>query len=214
MRFLIAFLLLVSSASAQSTQVLETMRAYSVRVGADGLTDEGEVCWDLGSGVMVDAEGGPLVVSCYHVLGHVAPNGKTWYVMGDENKYTTVIATDSVMDLAVLDARAEIKGGAQIAKFMPNQVYYMAGFKNDNAYHVHTLRHIGYRDVLGGKSQWQWPLCTGQACQGDSGGGVFDASGHVVGVVWGAPPRQSLITAGEPFRRVIAKAVLARSLQK
>lgn len=207
-RILLICALSCAPALAQSPHCETIMRAYSVRVFCEiTLSDGSGDGWGLGSGVIVCSEGGPLVVTASHVVHD--RTGKVWYQIGDTKKYTSVLTEDPVMDLAVLDARAEINGGAQPTKFIPGAVYYLAGFKQDGVYHIHRLKHVSCLGYSG--RPWKWPLCTGEAHQGDSGGGVFDENGSVIGIVWGAPPGQSAVTAGIPFRNIIDKARKART---
>lgn len=45
---------------------------------------------------------------------------------------------------------------------------------------------------------------------GDSGGGVFDSQGRLVGVVWGTVDGETYVTSGEPFDQFLRRALASR----
>lgn len=183
----------------------QALTDYSVRI----LVDRNDGTSFYGSGVHVLYGGSTYVVTNYHVISEAGANG-TIYAMPDADTklVATVDEVDTLYDVAVLEVEG-LTGGATVVKFSPGKTYHSAGFRGDGVRHSHRLFPKLWRGQKPreGSGRWSWVTFDAPVCKGDSGGGVFNEAGEVVGVVWGSYSDESWATVGNPFRAALDKAL-------
>jgi S1-C subfamily serine protease len=160
----------------------------------------------LGSSVAVEFNNRKLIVTNYHVID----GAKSVQVCQVGGKYrpAVVVATDPLMDLAVLNSGdVAAKRWARVGLFAESRPHTLAGFGGDGVLHFHKLTPSRWRGVspLGG-SKYSWVIFKGGCCHGDSGGGIFNGHGEAIGVVWGTADGDSHAVVGLPFREILEKA--------
>lgn len=198
---LIAGGLAARSAHAQSRALQDHMAACAVEVRnvlADGSGAH------TGSGVLVNVVVARYVVTNHHVA--CAAAGRLELRLADGRTVgATVVAADPVMDLAVLAPAAAVRGGATLGCLDLRARYWIAGFGGApyGRLHFHATRLTCVAGL--GTGRWSWCRCAGPVCSGDSGAGVFNAAGEVVGVMWGTTPTYSIGTLGRPFEELLTR---------
>lgn len=195
-RVLAAWLLLASVCFGQSQQLQDWMYLCAVKVhAADG----------AGSGVLLDIGGVRYVATNAHVAGMVQRARLTFcngHVCAGR-----VVAVDRKMDVCVIVPESEIKYGAKLGCFDAKGQYYSAGFGGRGQPYGRLHFHIGrVTRVSGlGNGRWSWTEVGCRICPGDSGSGVYNEAGEVVGVFWGCDHNTSIGTFGAPFAEVFNK---------
>jgi S1-C subfamily serine protease len=187
-------------ASAQSPELVAHMKACTMRVVVPNPTETDSPFY-FGTGTIVGAHGSVFVVTNEHVARRRTKD--IWVQFTPNVSYhADVKATSKQMDLAVMVARAQIGGGAITAQFDPDNKYYLGGFGTEGVFHVHPLK------VRTERGTNPWIEFDGLICKGDSGGGVFNQHGKVVGVVHGGFPNLGVVyaTIGAPFRSILSTA--------
>jgi S1-C subfamily serine protease len=191
---------------ADSTAALHsTIARYSVRVRTP-LADD-KIAY--GSGVVLGDANRPLIVTNYHVVENALPAPRTIAVRPsgwDGWVEAAVVAVDTQMDLAALVAARPLATATTAAKFDERATYTLAGFGVEGKFHTHTIKPVQWTGLgpVGG-STWSWVIFDAPCCHGDSGGGIFNSRGEVVGVVWGSDGKAHA-TCGRPFREIIKRA--------
>jgi S1-C subfamily serine protease len=199
-----AWMLLASLAHAQTVPVdaasgiTAKIQACAVRVQCP-LTN-GNIGY--GSGVAVLGEYAPLIVTNFHVVDGATSTS----VCPVGGKYTPakILRVDEVMDLAVLEAGRVTKSLATPALFRDSHVHRLAAFGKSGNFHFHDLQPSTWKvNPQAGGAKYSWHVFKGGCGQGDSGGGIFNARGEVVGVVWGSEDGKSYAVCGVPFFEII-----------
>lgn len=196
-RFYIGWLVVVLIASRALAQALpEGLRRYAVVVkNSHGAQS------DVGTGVLVKIHDIGLVATNNHVansprgqLSIVWPNGSS---CGAE-----LIFADPPHDIVFLKPANDTNVGAEIGYVDEGGVFTAAAMRD--GYHEHRGRISGWASI--GARYPSATIATGNgACPGDSGSGVFDANGGVVGVVWGTDGGNAYASIGPPFFEAVER---------
>lgn len=163
-------------------------RAAVVRVECrDGMFE-----WSKGSGVLVRWGNRIVILTARHVVKD-AKEIHVKFHNGKKHK-AKVLKVDKRWDCAVLDIGGQPVGikPAELAygndaKFHEGDRLETCGYGPDEKLASNSGLFIGYRRSSESPDEGpdDWMAVSGPARQGDSGGPVFDAKGHVVGVLWG-----------------------------
>jgi hypothetical protein len=141
---------------------------------------------------LFDGDSGQIVVSF--------PNGQRFAAR--------LVERDKAHDLAALAIRRPDVEPVVVCDNEPNGPLTACGFGGDGE--IRCIRGIvtGYATAVGAIH----PSSTinGAVRPGDSGGGVFNSSGELVGVVWGQRDGQTYATCGRPVREFLQR-ILGRS---
>jgi hypothetical protein len=205
MKTLLACLLSIvaAAAQAQSPALQERMTKYAVRVETiDGTAAEGGVYTGQGSGVAVNANGVALIATNHHVIRESrGPITITYRDGGQDTAH--VVAADADRDVAILAPTRPLYSAAPLADADDDeQIYYLAGFPLNGQLRILPLPRLPYGATL----PVQFALFQAPVEQGESGGGIYNSRGQVVGVIWGCNADGARGTVGQPFREMIAAA--------
>jgi hypothetical protein len=162
----------------------------------------------VGSGVLVsrdDATG--LVLTCSHLFDDATgriivsfPNGKRYAAK--------LLERDQGHDLAALSIRRPDIEPLSLSESSPAGILAACGFGPNGQFRSIHGNITGHPTAVGA----QYPSLTiqGAVRPGDSGGGVLNAAGQLVGIVWGQRDGMTYATCGQPVRDFL-KRVLVRS---
>jgi hypothetical protein len=165
---------------------------------------------NVGSGTLVDKsddgrEG--LVLTCAHLFGEGVgevvvsfPGGKT--------HGAKLVAIDREADLAALAISNPANTQAAVDfEIQQTEPVNACGFGPHGEYACATGPIVGEAASAG-----QMSLLIGDVVRsGDSGGGVFDAEGNLVAVVWGEAGGVTYASAGEPLKRFLDRVLGRRT---
>jgi thioredoxin 1 len=165
--------------------------AASVRITCD--VGNGTV---KGSGTVVKWAGRVVILTAKHVVR----DAKSITVRLNTGKtvHCRVVAIDNKWDCAVLEANeplsldtptVQVEVG-QSATFHEGDRLDSCGFGPDDRFAVCSTVFVGYRRDNVRSTNDDWMELRGYVRPGDSGGGVFNASGKLVGVIWGGERNQ------------------------
>jgi hypothetical protein len=162
----------------------------------------------VGSGVLVsrdDATG--LVLTCSHLFDDATgriivafPNGKRYAAL--------LLERDQGHDLAALSIRRPDIEPLSLSESTPAGILTACGFGPNGLFRAIRGNVTGQATPVGA----QYPSLTiqGAVRPGDSGGGVLNAAGELVGIVWGQRDGMTYATCGQPVRDFL-KRMLVRS---
>ncbi len=145
----------------------------------------------IGSGTLVRWNGRIAVLTARHVVA--SAERIVVELCTKKTHGAHVLKADVVWDCAVLELTgtpegvvpAEVEMG-QDAALTEGVRLESCGYGADGRLACNAGLFVGYRrPVNGGDGCDDWMIVTGHARQGDSGGGVFNAHGRLVGVLWG-----------------------------
>jgi hypothetical protein len=189
--------------------------------GADGPScrvhndlDDGST--NIGSGTLVDvaADGSRgLVLTCAHLFSEGRGRVVVQFA-GGRTHGANVIAVDPDADLAALEIASPQAAAAAIAfEVEASDQLAACGFGPNGAYRCVSGRVVGAAEGPGQVSM----KIAAAVRSGDSGGGVFDSRGRLVGVVWGEASGVTYASTGGPLRqflvRVLGRRLAARTSQ-
>lgn len=150
---------------------------------------------DVGTGALVDLGGVVLVVTNHHVAAE--PPGRLRIVWPDGGTSAAqLIWKDEPHDIAFLKPARESSIGATVGDVDPRGVLTIAGMRG--GYHELRGRIADWYHGNGTKHPYV-ALSGGQVRSGDSGSGIYNERGEIVGVVWGAASGQSYGSIGGAF---------------
>jgi hypothetical protein len=162
----------------------------------------------VGSGVLVsrdDTTG--LVLTCSHLFDNAAgriivafPNGKRYAAL--------LLKRDQGHDLAALSIRRPEIEPLSFSESTPAGILAACGFGPDGQFRSIRGKVTGQATAVG--AQYSSLTIQGAVRPGDSGGGVLNAAGQLVGIVWGQRDGMTYATCGQPVRDFL-KRVLVRS---
>jgi hypothetical protein len=164
---------------------------------------------NVGSGTLIDVTADRrhgLVLSCAHLFtegtGRVIvefPNGQT--------HGAKVLAVDRQADLSALEIATPADAAAQVAiDVAQGAVLTACGYGPTGQFRCISGPTIGTAASAGQESV----QISGAVRSGDSGGGVFDAQGRLVAVVWGESGGVTYASTGGPLRQFLQR-VMGRS---
>ena len=145
----------------------------------------------IGSGTLVRWNGRIVVLTARHVIA--SADRIVVELCSKKTHEARVLKADVVWDCAVLELTgapegvvpAEVEMG-QDAALAEGIRLESCGYGSDGRLACNTGLFVGYRrPAEDGNGRDDWMVVTGHARQGDSGGGVFNARGRLVGVLWG-----------------------------
>lgn len=175
--------------------VAQTTRARGAAPLDASVIIRGETARDAftGSGTAIDSRNGhTLIITCGHLFRDYPSRQVTVSFHGGRTVVGTVLSYTLEPDIALVSAEGEATAVAKIAASTPqiSNPTIAVGMFGVKAGVVRSLnRYLGHPN-----------LCvSGVAVQGDSGGGVFNAAGELVGVINSAdPPCGETIAASLP----------------
>ncbi len=165
---------------------------------------------NLGSGTLVDItddghEG--LVLTCAHLFSEGTGDVLVRFAEGKTHR-ARVIDVDRQADLAAL-AIADPRGSpVAVAEAIDrNTPLHACGYGPRGVYRCAVGSQAGQSASEGRLNL----LVTGTVRSGDSGGGVFDSQGRLVGVVWGTAEGVTYASSGRPLRRFLSRVLGQRT---
>ena len=172
----------------------------------------------IGSGTLIDtsaadgtdAEGADaqgLVLTCAHLFAEGVGEIVVEFP-GGKSHGGRLVAVDRDADLgAVVIARPAGAAAAVEFGIGAQQRLSACGFGPDGVFRCATGPVVGAAEHAG-----QWSVMIGDAVRnGDSGGGVFDAEGRLVAVVWGEASGVTYASSGAPLRRFVQRVLGRRA---
>jgi hypothetical protein len=155
---------------------------------------------NIGSGTLVDVtadRGRGLVLTCAHLF----TEGRGRVVVefpGARSHGALLVAIDAAADLAALEIANPRAAPVAVAADVASSARLRAcGFGPQGVYQSVEGQVVGAAASSGRTSV----KLSGAVRSGDSGGGVFDEAGRLVGVVWGEAGGVTYASSGEPLRR-------------
>jgi hypothetical protein len=166
---------------------------------------------NVGSGTLVDvAAGGErgLVLTCAHLWSEGAGQAMVTFADGRTHG-ARLAAIDREADLAAVEIANPRVAAAIVSPLASSPVLSACGFGPTGAFRCVRGRVLGLVENAGQTSA----KIEGAVRSGDSGGGVFDDSGRLVGVVWGECDGVTYASTGAPLRKFLSR-VLGRTLDE
>src|SRR5687767_9179656 len=166
----------------------------------------------VGSGVLVsrdDATG--LVLTCSHLFDDATgriivafPSGKRFAAL--------LLDRDQEHDLAALSIRRPNFEPLSVSAAIPAGVLAACGFGANGQFRSIRGSITGQATAVGA----QFPSLTiqGAVRPGDSGGGVLNAVGQLVGIVWGQRDGMTYATFGQPVRDFLQRVLHGEPVNK
>jgi hypothetical protein len=156
----------------------------------------------MGSGTLVGANDSVgLVLTCSHLFdcsksGIIVafPNGRRYAA--------NLIELDRANDLGALEIRKPAVEPLPVSDSDPAGGLVACGFGPNGVFRGITGNITGHPTASG--ATYPSTTISGAVRSGDSGGGVLDTRGQVVGVVWGQRDGETYATCGQPVREFIA----------
>jgi Trypsin-like peptidase domain len=157
----------------------------------------------MGSGTLIGANDSVgLVLTCSHLFdcsksGIIVtfPNGRRYAA--------NLVDLDRANDLGALEIRRPTVEPLTVSDTDPTGVLVACGFGPNGAFRAISGNITGHPTASG--ATYASTTIAGAVRSGDSGGGVLDMSGHVVGIVWGQRDGQTYATCGQPLREFLAR---------
>jgi thioredoxin 1 len=173
----------------------------------------------IGSGTLVKWGGKIVVLTARHVV----KDAKEIVVqLHNQRAYKArVVAIDAVWDCAVLELSpapigaeaVEVELGQDAMQREGNRLE-SCGYGPDGKLACNTGLFIGYRrSSLTPKGPDDWMIISGHARSGDSGGGVFNARGRLVGVLWGTDGKEVVCVQAGRIHALLDEAANAYQQQ-
>ncbi len=177
------------------------------RVYADG----GGGRRSIGSGVLIRYLGRFIVLTARHVIRD--RRGAILVRFGKRQWHQArVVCEDATWDVAALEVSepngirpAELAWGAA-ATPQPGATLESCGFGRDDTLRPNRgrlLRFMRPRNATSG----DWLEMSGRSRDGDSGGPIFDSTGHVVGILWGTDGASTLGTQGGRVHAILGRSI-------
>lgn len=166
----------------------------------------GDGSTNFGSGTLIDVTADNsrgLVLSCAHLF--TEGQGRVVVAFADGRSHgANVLAIDSDADLSALEIGNPREIAAPIGTDVDGAATLTAcGFGPNGQFRCVAGRIVGVSQGAGQVSL----RIAGAVRSGDSGGGVFDPSGRLVGVVWGESGGVTYASSGGPLRQFLARVM-------
>lgn len=160
-------------------------------------------CGTLGSGTLVDCnQSVGLVLTCSHLFDDSTsqiivtfPNGRKFEAR--------LVDIDRTHDLAGLAIRRPEVAPLAVSADDPNGLLTACGFGPNGQFRPIRGAITGHPTIVGATDPST--TITGAVRPGDSGGGVLNTGGQLVGVIWGQRDNQTYATCGKPIRDFVAR---------
>lgn len=158
----------------------------------------------LGSGTLIDTDADAgLVITC----GHMVRDSKAgiWVSFpGDQRRYSArIVAEDQRNDLCALVIGLPAAKPIKVSPSAPSGMLTACGFGGNQGFRPVTGPIVGQTQPQGATAPSL--IIRGAVRPGDSGGGVLDSNGMLVGVVWGTRDGETYLTAGEPLHVLLTQ---------
>jgi S1-C subfamily serine protease len=169
----------------------------------------------IGSGVLVRWRKRLLVLTARHVVNGAK---RVWIETHSKKTHAVrVLKVDATWDCAVLEpagavseiAPAEMEYGVEAMQTAGSRLE-SCGYGPDGKLACNAGVFEGYRrstETPAGPDDWM--VISGPARSGDSGGPIFNAAGHVVGVLWGSDGQNVVGVQAGRVQRLLEEAVAA-----
>jgi hypothetical protein len=164
-----------------------------------------------GSGTLVRrSESLGLVLTCSHLFDGAGGRIVVSFTNG-QRFAAQLIDRDQAHDLAAVMIRRPDAEPVAVSGADPQGVLSACGFGGDGQFHCIRGNVTGEATAHGAMHPSK--TIAGAVRPGDSGGGVFNTSGELVGVVWGQRDGQTYATCGRPVREFLQR-ILGRSMSQ
>jgi hypothetical protein len=155
----------------------------------------------VGSGTLIarnDSTG--LVLTCSHLFDQAATD--IVVAFADGNRYgANLVERDAANDLAAVLIRRPNAVPVVVDDSEPTGILTACGYGSNGAFQPATGAIAGMAQAIGATAPSV--KITGCVRPGDSGGGVLDSAGRLVGVVWGCRDGETYLTCGRPLREFL-----------
>ncbi|MCA9239986.1 MAG: trypsin-like peptidase domain-containing protein [Planctomycetales bacterium] len=172
-----------------------------VRSGVCRVVNEHQGGASLGTGTLVNAEGGVgYVLTCEHLFSDGVGRVSVRFA-NSAQRPAELFARDAVNDVALLKVTSPAGRPLGTINAAPRDWLTTVGLGSAGSLRAVRGRVIGQTAQRG--SQYPSVIIQGAVRQGDSGGPVLDRQDQVVGVVWGSRADAAYAMVGEPVRRLL-----------
>jgi hypothetical protein len=156
-----------------------------------------------GSGTLVrrsDSLG--IVLTCSHLFDNTTGRIVVTFTNG-QRFAARLVSRDRAHDLAALSIRRPDAEPIAVSEEEPTGVLASCGYGPDG--HLRCLRGNIAGSAIAAGAVYPSLTITGAARPGDSGGGVLNTSGRLVGVIWGQQGGLTYATCGRPVREFLKR---------
>jgi hypothetical protein len=157
----------------------------------------------MGSGMLVDRnELVGLILTCSHLFDRSASQIIVTFQNGGQFA-ARLVDVDRAHDLAAIVIRRPEVDPLAVSENEPDGMLTACGFGSNGQFRNIRGRITGHPTAAG--ATYPSTTIAGAVRPGDSGGGVLNASGQVIGVVWGQRDGQTYATCGRPVREFLGR---------
>ena len=156
----------------------------------------------IGSGTWLQVGENRFVLTCAHLFQD--GKGSVTVEFSSLHRYQAeLLEIDVANDLAALRIPALSETPRRVGSATPGGVLTACGFGSTGQYACVSGPIAGYATVQG--TNYPSLKIRGMVRSGDSGGGVFDTRGALVGVIWGTRDRLTYATYGMPLKSFLQR---------
>jgi len=157
---------------------------------------------NVGSGTLVATATGDLVLTCAHLF-RGGPGTIAIHWPGAPSARGRIVAIDHANDLAALAIPPSTAVAVRSFADHPGRELLVCGYGSTGQYRCLRGRLTGYATPV--ETLYPSMKIKGAVRPGDSGGGVFNLRGELVGVVWGVRDGMTYATWGQPLHEFLAR---------